>query len=61
MSRRGYFFFRHPGGSRGPGATSELLRPWIPAFAGMTDKKSEAKPINAIAPLMIAALSWRSL
>jgi len=35
-------FFRHareiPGSSpgRGPGATNELLQPWIPAFAGMT-------------------------
>ncbi len=28
---------RHPGGSRGPGQHAPSMRPWIPAFAGMTE------------------------
>jgi len=40
--------FRHSGESRNPGATCRVLaaRPWIPAFAGMTEDETDKPKLN---------------
>jgi hypothetical protein len=40
--------FRHSGESRNPGATCRVLaaRPWIPAFAGLTEDETDKPKLN---------------
>src|SRR5215475_12788735 len=43
------FFLPSPRRKPGSRATSTLLQPWIPAFAGMTNRKMKRRRPNAIA------------